>query len=77
MSEPKAITEMWAWVCTEPDGDEGIPAFNSAMGRMPLVGADEARIRSLEPLARSVAHDLGLPVKLLKFSSMEIIETLS
>ena len=73
-AEPKAITEMWAWVCTEPDGDEGIPAIETPMGVMPLVGADRDRIESLRPHAISVAHDLGLPVRLIRFHGLEVVD---
>ena len=77
MAGPKRITEMWAWVCTEADGDEGIPAFNTPSGPMPMIGADEARIRSLEPKARAVASELGLPVRLMRFHNAETVETLN
>ena len=63
MTAPKAITEMFAWVCTEPNGDEGIPAMETRLGAMPLVGADRERIESLRPFAIEVSQTLGLPVK--------------
>lgn len=75
MSQPKLITEMWAWVCTEPDGGEGIPAFEMNGHVMPLMGADKLRIESLRPMAQKVLGQ-GLPVKLLKFSNMEVMEEL-
>ncbi len=76
MSEPKKITEMWAWVCTEPDGGEGIPALDSHMGPLPMVGADAERIQSLRPHAVKAAQQLKLPVKLVRFHQMEVIEHL-
>lgn len=70
----KKITELFAWVCTEPDGGEGIPAANLGGLPMPLIGADRARIESLRPHAMTVAHDLGLPVRLVRFCDMEVLE---
>ena len=73
--EPKLITELWAWVCTEKDGGEGIPAFDLGKGMvMPLVGADRERVESLRPYAENVVNEMGLPVKLMKFSNMEVIK---
>ena len=68
------ITEMWVWVCTESEGEEGIPAIQTWQGPMPLVGADRERIESLRPYAESVALELGLPVKLVRFTGMEVLE---
>lgn len=75
--EPNKITELYAWVCTEPDGGEGIPAANLGGMPMPLVGADKARIESLRPYAEDVAYQLGLPVKLVRFTNMEVLEHLN
>lgn len=72
--EPKTITEIFAWVCTEADGGEGIPAIDHLGMAMPLVGADRQRIESLRPFAERVAHELGLPVRLARFSGMETLE---
>lgn len=70
------ITEIWAWIVTEPDGGEGIPAIGGLGGMMmPLVGADEARIRSLEPAARATAALSGLPVRLVRFTELVEVET--
>jgi|WetSurMetagenome_2_1015567.scaffolds.fasta_scaffold310052_2 hypothetical protein len=78
------ITELWAWVNTEADeNDEGIIAhevYDVIKGEthwMPLVGADKARIESLRDVAKATAERLGKPVKLLKFSTREEIETVT
>lgn len=76
-AEPKKITEIFAWICTEPDGGEGIPAVSHDGLALPLVGADRARIESLRPYAQRVAHELGLPVRLMRFSGMEVLEQIS
>lgn len=68
---PRPVTELWAWIVTDANGGEGVAACEMDFGHgpmmMPLVGADEARIRSLEPQARMVAERTGLPVKLRRF----------
>lgn len=74
MPEPKKIDEMFAWIVTEPDGGEGIPALHTASGALPMVGADRARVESLRPHAQGVAAQLGLPLRLVRFHDMEIIE---
>lgn len=75
-SEPKKLTELWAWVATEPDGGEGILASSAVQDGflMPLVGGDEARMRSLEPHARQIAIVAGVPVRLVRFSHGETVD---
>lgn len=50
MSSPDIITELYAYITTEPDGREGVPGVNVMVdGRemfVPLVGADRQRIDS-------------------------------
>jgi hypothetical protein len=71
---PKKIKELWAWIVTEEDGGEGVPAGILPNGGMyPLLGADEARVRSFEEEARMIAAQM----KLCRFSNMEIIQTLN
>jgi hypothetical protein len=80
----KPITELWAWVSTEPDGGEGIVAASLPdpdTGEpivMPLVGGDRERIES--PFMRRVATatriHTGRPVRLVRFTTREVIETL-
>jgi hypothetical protein len=68
---PKTITELWAWIGVDADGDEGIAAHSMmVMGQammMPLVGADLERMRSLEPHARAVATLSGSEIRLRRF----------
>jgi len=72
---PKKITEMYAWVCEEPDGGEGVPAVDLGTGLpMPLVGADRERIESLRRHAINGVLPMGYPVKLVRFHEMEVLE---
>ena len=76
---PRPVTELWAWVITEENGGEGVAAcempINGERFMMPLVGADEERIRSLEPYARIVESKTGLKVHLRRFTNAEDVET--
>jgi hypothetical protein len=73
------ITELAAFVIadTGPD-DEGVPAFlDPSTGTwMPMVGADAARIDALRAHAHEIARATGKPVKLLRSTSLEVVEVL-
>lgn len=70
------ISEMYAFVATEEDGTEGIPAVRMGNTFYPLVGADLDRMESLRYLAQGFADD-GVPMKLVRFSTAEVLETLT
>ena len=71
------ITEMFAFIIADKDeNDEGVPSIQTALGHMPLVGADAARIGSLRPYAQYIASDLKRPVRLVRFLQMEEVEVL-
>mgnify|MGYP001569422775 CR=1 FL=1 len=71
--EPRPVIELWAWI-VEEQGGEGVAACEMTIDghrfMMPLVGADEERVRSLEPYARAVENITGLKVKLKRFSQV-------
>lgn len=78
------IERIYAWVVTEPDGGEGVPAIKMPVEGpegedeyciMPLMGADRARIESLREFALQCRH-MGLPVRLLCFDHRTEIERL-
>lgn len=72
------ITEVYAWVSTDADpSDEGVIGWNSAMGWIPLVGADLKRIESVRHLAQATANITKKPVRLLRFSVREELETVT
>lgn len=72
--EPQKITELYAWVCTEDDGGDGVPATKLGNLVYPLIGADKQRVESMRPHALKVAQITGRPIKLMKFSKMEFVE---
>lgn len=72
------ITELWAWVVADegPD-DEGIPAYFDPVARMmlPMVGADRARAESLREIAVGMSIDLGKPLRLVRSTGLETVDT--
>lgn len=72
-----SIDVLYAWVCTEPDGGEGIVGFDLGLdGVSPLIGADMDRIKSLRPYAEAVRSMTGYPVRLVRFGSRDDLEVL-
>jgi hypothetical protein len=68
------IEKLYAWVVTEPDGGEGIPAADIGSMAMPMVGADRERMESLREFAEHVHQVTGYPVKLKMFSGGTVID---
>ncbi len=78
------IEVMYAYIAHEkgdPD-DEGLTAFKMpAMGFKPeqwapMVGADEARMASIKPIAQELANTTGQKITLVKFSVRTDLETI-
>jgi hypothetical protein len=72
----KRIERLYAWIATEPNGDEGVPAVSSSLGPVPLIGADRDRIESFREHARYVQRQLGCSVRLVCFDHLVEIERL-
>lgn len=68
------VEAMWAMICTDLDGSEGVPAFESDGMIFPLMGADLERMESFRPYAEKLAAG-GRLVKLVKFTHREEVET--
>ena len=69
------IDEMYAFIATEEDGQEGICAFQSQPGMwLPMVGADLARVASLRPIAEAIAKAKGVRIEVCKFTNQEHLE---
>lgn len=71
------VTELYAYVVADsgPD-DEGIPAFASAHGPMPMVGADMERADQLRPMAQVMAEQFGKPITLIRSTGIEVVEVI-
>lgn len=68
------ITVLWAYTTIDEGDEEGVIAEWSPHGWVPMIGADEARIRSLEKVAQATANHTGKTIKLSKFSVREDIK---
>lgn len=71
------INEMYAFVSVD-EGGEGVVGMTVRMyGKevfMPFVCADKARVESLRPKAFEISKMSGKSIKLLKFSTREVLE---
>lgn len=70
------IERMFAYIVLDDDGSEGIPAIFSPMGPLPMVGADEERMKSLRPYAEDFALKHKKPVTFVCFENRRAIEVL-
>jgi hypothetical protein len=70
------IERLYAFVALEADGGEGVAAGTVPGTRlvMPLVGADEARMRAERPRAQAIATELGVPLLLCRFDRRTDLE---
>lgn len=77
-ADPTKVHEMYAYVAEDESGEEGIIAYPSAYGPMPMIGADRERMRSLRSFAEDAAQVRGKPVELRRYhlveSEIEIIK---
>lgn len=62
------IDSLFAFIVVDDDGTEGVPALSTPLGPMPMMGADLARVKSLEPIAQAWAQANGKSVSLVHFS---------
>lgn len=69
------ITTIHAFTCVGEDDEEGVIAFHTPMGWMPMVAADLTRLDQLRPMAKKIAEEKGKVVVLKRFSQIEVIET--
>jgi hypothetical protein len=67
------VTELWAYVIEDPDGNEGVPAVLINGLWYPLMGADRDRMTMLEPRARELAHNHGKRLELRRFTKVEAV----
>lgn len=72
------IDRLTAYVAVDPaDDEEGIVGHRMPDGTMmPLIGADETRIRDMRPYAESVAAATGQQIKLVRFSVREDLDVI-
>ncbi len=58
------------------DNEEGEGVVGASIGGMqlPLIAADETRLKNILPLARQIAKTTGKRLRLVKFTNREIVE---
>jgi hypothetical protein len=72
------INEVWAFLSIDPkDSNEGVMATRMGSYWVPLIGTDEARIKSLRPMVEEMAQRFDLKVKLVKFTHREELEKIN
>jgi hypothetical protein len=62
------ITTLTAFISIDKNDEEGVMAFNSDQGWVPLVCADEARIKSMLTIAEDIKKMSGMPYRIIQFS---------
>lgn len=69
------IESLWAYLSVDVDGNEGVIAapIGPGGGMMPLIGADEVRVKSLLPMAEHIVKLTGRHARLVRFSVREDI----
>lgn len=68
------IDEMFAFISKDENGNEGVCAFKSPMGWMPMVGADQKRADQLMAVAKDLVAETGKEIIFCKFSSRTEIQ---
>ena len=81
MTLPLKIDAIYAFIAVGPDGQEGIVGAKAKIpgfGPEPLllVGASLDRMKSLRSYAEEAERQSHYPIKLVKFSHKEVLETL-
>lgn len=62
------ITELHAICGIGDDDEEGIPAFFSGDGPVPLIASDRVRLDHLKAMAQQIADATGKTFKVVRFS---------
>lgn len=71
------VTDLWAYVQVGEDGDEGILAMLHQGVWLPMIGADEARLKSLRGAVVALARATGRRVELRHFAGpAEVVDVL-
>lgn len=71
---PHRIDQLWAFISSDETGEGLCAAPLLGPGSMvPLIAADEARLKSIAPWAQKIATMSGKTVKLVKLTAREEI----
>jgi hypothetical protein len=72
-SATRQITDVYAWLVTDGDGNESVASVDFQDITVPLMNADERRLRRFIPQVRKAARDLGAPARLVRFTRTEVM----
>jgi hypothetical protein len=61
------LTELFAFVVTDPQGVEGVLRRQTPIGTQPMIADSLSRIEPLRREAIAAACELGLPLTLVRF----------
>ncbi len=67
------INSIWAFISSDEEG-EGVIGVQLNDMHLPLIAADEVRLKSLRPVAEKVARETNRTVKLIRLTTREDIE---
>jgi hypothetical protein len=69
------VTELFAWVALDPsDDNEGILATMTALGPMPMIGADRRRVEQYRERAQQMAAYSPNGIELRRFTLAEVLD---
>lgn len=75
MTDKYKIKKMYAFIA-EDEGGEGVCAFQTTVGWMPMVASNMKRVKSLMPHAQIVADTTGKKITLCEFGCRTELETI-
>lgn len=76
-NELNRIDEVFVFISSDSTGEGIVGQTIRVMGQnvfMPFVCADQARVKSLKPLAKKIAEETGKTIKLIRLLVREEIE---
>lgn len=76
-NHPARIDDVYMFVTTDAQGNEGIPTYLSDGIFYPLVAGDPARLVLIQEKAEIIASLSGQTLCLYKFSSRELLDTVT
>ena len=69
------IDNVTLFVSVDEFGNEGVMAFLGPDGWMPMVAADEDRVKSLRDIALEISRKQGFVIREIKFSAKTVVKT--
>lgn len=67
----RKINNIWVFVATDAEGDEGVMAFSAGPFMMPMVASDEARVVQLRDVADQISKQTGTQYEIRQFTRGE------